>query len=87
MAGPSWSAERAVQSRQARPEEVQQPSWGTAMGTLRPCCPAVGQAVHHHAQAVLAVHNAVARMVALHRDYNVRWLGLMVVKCTMGCGL
>ena len=43
--------------------------------------------MHHHAQAVLAVHNAVARMVALlHRDYNVRWLGLVVVKCTMGCG-
>ena len=29
---------RVAQSRQARPEEAQKPSWGTAKGALRPCC-------------------------------------------------
>ena len=33
---------RAAQSRQARPEEVQEPCWGAAQGALRPCCRAGG---------------------------------------------
>ena len=33
---------RAAQSRRARPEEAQEPSWGAAQGALRPCCRAGG---------------------------------------------
>ena len=33
----SWEC-RAAQSRQARPEEAQEPRWGAAKGTLCPCC-------------------------------------------------
>ena len=36
--GPASSCKgRAVQSRQARPEEAQEPSWGAAQGALCPC--------------------------------------------------
>eukprot|EP00964_Phaeocystis_antarctica_P087770 scaffold55781_cov36-Phaeocystis_antarctica.AAC.1 len=45
--GPASSWERrAVQSRQARPEEAQEPSWGAAQEALWPCW---GAAVAVHA--------------------------------------
>ena len=39
LSGPASSWEyRAAQSRQVRPEEAQEASWGTAKGALCPCC-------------------------------------------------
>ena len=41
--GLSLGAYQGAQSRQAKPEEARQPSWGTARGHFCPCCHAAQQ--------------------------------------------
>ena len=58
----------AAYSHQARPEEAQEPSWGTANRALRPCCPA-GRSSEMAAQPASPRHPRLGRR-------RRAWLGL-----------